>query len=1670
MTNPVKGSSQSTIAKSDETTLNSNHTPTANDIPITNDASSSSHEQRDLKASSHATYKNFEGNSNDNKNGSTGAVMVVGAGIAGIQASLDLADSGYLVHLVDSDSAIGGVMAQLDKTFPTNDCSMCIISPKLVEAGRHLNIDLKTMTRVKSVKGSVGNFSVTLQETPRFIDLDKCTACGECAGVCPVELPSDFDAGLATRKAAFKLYPQAMPSAYAIEKGDRAPCKLTCPAGLNVQGYVQMVKEGKYKEALEIIMEQLPLPGVLGRICPHECENACRRCEVDQPIAIRDLKRLAADQFDARKIDIQCLEPTGKKVAIVGSGPAGLSAAFHLAKKGVKSTIFEALPKPGGMLRVGIPNHRLPEDVLDRDIEVITKLGVEIKLNTPMGPNLTVDHLLSDHGFDAVFLGMGAHQGIPLGIPGEDLDGVRQGVDYLRELNLTGTSYTGKKVAIIGGGNVAIDVARSAVRLGAEKVTIIYRRTRKEMPAWEEEIAAAEDEGVEILYLAAPQEALSVPSNDPQKSDSDSGTDLNAASKSDHTLLLDKEGTNKITALRCIQMELGEPDTSGRRRPIPIPGSEFDMEADQLICAIGQRPNIAAIETMKEIGITRWGTTDVNPVTFETGKKGVFAGGDLQSGPSVAISAIAAGMEAAESIVRYLNSEDMTADREKSHLLGQMREAKTAEERKRIVEGIADYTPLSDDIPLVKRSSIRELSIEARQGNFHEVELGFDDETGRAEAARCLNCGYCSECMACVKACLADAIDHFMPPREHEINVGAIILSPGFTPFDPATSPTYRETYGYGSHPNIVTSIEFERLLSASGPYKGHLVRPSDEAEPKKIAWLQCVGSRDINAGDNSYCSGVCCMYANKQAIIAKEHCDYDLDTAIFFMDMRTHGKEFDKYNIRAVDESGVRLVRSRVHSVFPMKDNRLRLVYATESGSTAEEIFDMVVLSIGLSPCADAQNIAETFGIELNQHRFAKTANLSPVTTTKEGVFVCGAFQEPKDIPMSVMEASASASMAAEALAQQRWQLTRTKELPPERDFSGMTPRIGVFVCNCGINIGGIADVPAVRDYASKLPYVVHVEDNLFTCSQDAQDHIKEVIVENDINRVVVASCSPRTHEPLFQETIREAGLNKYLFEMANIRDQNTWVHMNNPGKATEKAKDLVRMAVARAAYAEPLHQVKLSIKKSVLVVGGGVSGMEAALSIADQGFKAILVEKSHALGGNAVHLRATWQGEPIRPWLEDRIEKVMHHDNIELHLNTEVSATTGSLGNFVTTLSPALPESMDSHGTAAPPTVPLHEKSPSDESTPATGSMAKTASMARLPSSTIEHGAAIIATGGSEYQPKDYLHGVHPNVLTHLEMDRVLSHDPERLAKAKTVVFIQCVGSRDSEKPYCSKICCTHSLKSALAVKEARPNTKVFIIYRDIRSYGFREDLYQEARQKGILFIRYELEEKPKVKAVGSGILFDLDGKTEKREKDREERRERRKSKQRKETPGSLELTVMDHVLRMPVRLKPDLLVLATGIVPNENKSLFEAFKIPTNADGFLVEAHAKLRPVDFASDGLFVAGSVHYPKPLEECIAQAKAAVSRAMRIVSRDSIMVGGVVAVVEPEKCAVCLTCVRTCPYEIPYIHEEGYAVIDAGECHGCGLCVSECPGKAIRLNNFTDDQILAKTNALFKVA
>jgi heterodisulfide reductase subunit A-like polyferredoxin len=1352
-----------------------------------------------------------------------------------------------------------------------------------------------------------------------------------------VALPNEYDEGLSVKRAAFKQYAQAIPGAFAIHKTDKAPCRLACPAGLNVQAYVQMVKEGKYREALEIIMQDLPLPGVLGRICPHGCEDACRRAEKDASVAIRDLKRLAADRVDPREIVIPCAPPRPETVAIVGSGPAGLSCAYHLARKGIRSTVFEALPAAGGMLRVGIPAHRLPREVLDREIELITHLGVRIQTNTALGRDVTVESLFAD-GFKAVYLALGAHKGIEMGVPGERADGVRQGVDFLREVNLTGVARVSRRVVIIGGGNVAIDVSRSAVRLGAEEVTIVYRRTRKEMPAWEEEIRAAEAEGVRITYLAAPQEILT------------------------------RDG--RVTGVRCIRMELTEPDSSGRRRPVPIPGSEFEIECDQLIPAIGQRPDLSAIEEVTGLSFSRYGTAEADAVTYATGRDGVFVGGDLLTGPWVAIGAVAAGKEAAESIARFFEGRDM------------------AEGREPIQNEHPRYRPIPESEPRRARARMPELPVERRKGNFNEVELGYGEAEGREEAGRCINCGYCCECQQCVSACLAKAVDHQQKPVVRDIEVGSVILCPGSKPYDPSA---ITNVYPYRKCLNVVTSLEFERLLSASGPTMGHLVRPSDGKEPKKIAWLQCVGSRDINRSGNGYCSSVCCMYAIKDAMIAKDHAHGDLDCAIFYMDIRTFGKEYEKYYLRAKDKAGVRFIQARVHSIDETgPDRSLQLRYVNEKGDLQEENFDMVVLSVGLQVTQETRELAERLGIETDKYRFAVSPPFNPVATSRPGVFACGVFQQPKDIPASVAEASAAAGLAGGLLSAARNSLARQVELPEEIDVQGEPPRVGVFVCNCGVNISSVVDVAAVVQYARRLPNVVFAGQNLFTCSQDSQEKMKEVIAEHGLNRVVVAACSPKTHEGIFMDTLEATGRNKYLLEMANIRNQDSWVHTHDPKRATAKANELVGMAVARAATLHPLREKVIPVHPRALVVGGGVAGMNAAVAIADQGYETILVEKEEHLGGMANRLHTTIEGWDVQRYLQDLIGRVQSHPRIQTLTRSLIVGFSGFKGNFTT-------EVLVGPG--------MYERK-------------------------IDHGVVILATGAVEYTPTEHLYGRDERVLTQVALTaRLHEHGAQDLSH---VVMIQCVGSRNDQNPNCSRICCQAAIKNAIAIKRLNPEAQVYILYRDIRTYGLLEDFYQEARKLGVLFFRFEPDTPPRTEARS----------------------------------GKVTVTFRDRIIDRELEIEADLVVLSAGMVATDTEELASLVKLARTPEGYFMEAHVKLRPVDMATEGLFVCGTAHSPQLLNESISQAYAAASRAITFLSKSCLTLSAVTARVTADLCASCLICVRSCPYHVPRINAEGVSEIDEALCHGCGICAAECPAKAIQLNWYEDEQLLCKVDAL----
>ena len=847
------------------------------------------------------------------------------------------------------------------------------------------------------------------------------------------------------------------------------------------------------------------------------------------------------------------------------------------------------------------------------------------------------------------------------------------------------------------------------------------------------------------------------------------------------------------------------------------------------------------------------------------------------------------------------------------------------------------------------------------------------------------------KCRACEKLCPTGAINFDDAQKDLTLNVGSIILASGCKPYDPGT----HDTFGYGKSQNIVTSLEFERMLSSSGPFGGHLVRPSDGKEPEKIAWLQCIGSRDVHIGAKGYCSSVCCTYAIKEAMLAKEHSREPLDTVIFYMDIRTHGKDFERYYNRGRNESGIRFVKSKITTIVPLRDSGKQMIrYIDETGRKSEEAFDIVVLSVGLDVSKEAIELADRMGIELDPYHFTSTGSFDPVSSSVPGIYVCGAFEAPKDIPSSVIESSAAAGEAGIRLSDSRWTLTKTKEIPQEVDIRGEPPRIGVFICRCGTNIASVVDVPAVVAYARTLPYVVHAEENMFSCSQDTQDLMTKIIKDKQLNRMVVSACTPKTHEPLFQETMIDAGINKYLFEMANIRNQCSWVHGTDPEHATQKAKELTKMAVAKVALHESLNEPELEINPSALVIGGGISGMTAAKALSDQGYHADLIEKEGRLGGQAINLHETWRGEDVQSRLQALIESVQNNPNIDVHLNTTITSVDGFVGNFETTI--------DMSG---------HEK-------------------------VLEHGVTIIASGASEFKPDQYLYGDDPRVLSGLELDQKLILNDPSLKELRSALFIQCVGSRIPERPFCSKVCCTHSIKNALALKAINPEMDIFILYRDMRSYGLREDLYRTAREKGVLFIRYD---------DGKDLNVGIDGE-------------------------DLQVMFTDSVIRRKMKIRPDLLVLATAIVPPKENPLAPLYKVTLNDDGFFMEAHVKLRPVDCATDGIFICGLAHAPKPVDESIAQAKAAATRAITLLAKKTIRMNGTVAQTNPFYCSSCGVCVDICPYSAPSFAEEGpfagKAQINSVLCKGCGLCVASCRSGAIHLKGFDNDQIFEQIFAL----
>ncbi|UCE38493.1 MAG: FAD-dependent oxidoreductase [Thermoplasmata archaeon] len=1489
----------------------------------------------------------------NNKTKKVGSVLVVGGGIGGMQSALDLAEAGFRVYLLERTPSIGGTMAQLDKTFPTNDCAMCILAPKLVYTGRHENIEIITNAEITDIAGEAGNFHVMIKKHPRFVDIDKCNSCGDCTEHCPVSLVSDFEEGLALRKAIYQQFPQAIPNIFNIVKNEGvSPCELACPAGLNAQAFVALASQEKFAEAYDLIREIIPLPGSLGRICYHPCESDCNRKDIDEPISICRIRRFISDYiYDHPKVrtdyhkyrneklrekevvKVEIKRGKNRKVAIVGAGPAGLTAASDLAGIGYQPTIFEAEKHNGGMLYYGIPEHRLPKEYLRKEINLLCKENkIDIKNNIRFGKDFNIDDLRKQ-GFKAIFIAIGAHKSRLIHV--DCFEGaesrILQGVEYLKKLNsgkIPQDYFKGKKILVIGGGNVAMDSARSAKRLGGD-VTIVYRRSLKEMPAHKEEIQQAKEEGITFKFLTNPQQLL-------------------------------RRG--KDTCLQCVKMKLGTPDESGRRKPLVIKDSEFDINCDYVIFAIGQEVDVSSLKKNK-IKLNKSELIEVDPVTLQTSQKDVFAGGDAVSGPASAVEAIAAGHDAAISIDRYLNKEDMRKGRGE-------KECKKAE--------IPPEAPRFQ----LKRESPSYLPIKQRMKSFNEVDQGISKDRVVREAQRCLNCEGCCECLQCVLHCESDAIDQSMKETTETLDVGAIIVASGFDLFD----PSQKEEYGHGKYENVVTSKELERYLSASGPTAGHVIRRSDSKEPKNIAFIQCVGSRDENS--NEYCSSVCCMYAIKQAIIAQEHTS-GLKTHLFFMDIRAFGKEFDDYYIRAEKEHGVNFTRCRIPSIEEDPETKDLIITYLENEERKQKVFDMVVLSCALEPLKSSKELSDKLGIDLNEYGFFKTNLFSPLETSKPGIYVTGTSSGPKDIPMTVTDASGAAAKASCIISSERHSLETFKEYPPERDTASEVPRIGVFVCRCGINIGAYVDVSSVVKYAKTLPNVVHTEEFIHSCSHDTQIRIIDIIKKHKLNRVVVSACTPRTHEQLFQSTLREAGLNPHLFEMTNIREQCSWVHMKEPEKATEKAKDLIKMAVSKAQLDQPLTREKLPVIPKGLVIGGGLSGMTAALELAEQGFETYLIERENDLGGS---LRKTYfllGNEDPQELLQSLKKKVNNNKRIRVFTNAEIKDVHGHIGDFTTRISIDGKEEKE-----------------------------------------LKHGIIIVATGAKEYEPIEYLYGHDDRVLTKWELE-------EKLVKggfsAKNVVMIQCVGCRNEERTYCSRVCCGDAIKNALKIKEISPETNIYILYKDIRTYGFREKYYKEAAEKGVLFIRYDDETKP--------IVTNKDG---------------------------LKVSIMEPILRSLIILKPDMIVLSNAMLPQDGaKALSQILKVHTTKDGFFLEAHMKLRPVDFVRDGVFLCGKAHSPKYIEECIVQASAAAARAITILSKDKIESEAVVSVVIEDLCSGCGFCIEACPY-LAIELKDGKAQVDAASCKGCGSCASTCPSGAIEQKGFKKEQIISMIDAAAK--
>lgn len=1301
-----------------------------------------------------------------------GTALVIGGGIAGLQAALDLADSGIEVYLIEKSPTLGGHMAQWDKTLRGQFPALWALTPKLLAAARNPRIHILTNSEVTQVTGEKGAFKAMLNRNPRFVDENKCRGCGICVGKCPVL--TDNGNSFGEPKAIYLPYPKAVPFAYIINKRGTSPCKNACPVETPAQGYIALIAQGRLEEALELIRETNPFPGVCGRVCTHPCESKCKRGEIDKPVAICSLKRVVADYEREKNLKDgkehrDFPPPKGPKVAVIGSGPAGLTAADDLAKWGYQVTVFEEAPVAGGMLVLGIPEFRLPREILNYEIDLIKARGVEIQTNTAIDKDLQLQDL-KKQGYKAIFVAIGAHKGLKLGIPGEgEYEGFLDCITLLRAANLGKKEKPGDKAIVIGGGNAAIDASRTALRLGAKEVHIVYRRSRQEMPANEAEIEEAEFEGVKIHYLAAP------------------------------TKIIGKNG--RVSGMESIQTRLGEPDSSGRRRPVPIEGSEFTIDADVIIPAISQEPDISFLPEGHGLEISKWNSFVVDPITLETNQEGIFAGGDAVTGPSTMIEAIAAGHQAAISIDRYLKGEDLKEGRE--------------EEGLKPVETI-DWE-ISEEIKRRPRQEMPKLSLEDRALSFEEVELGFSRDMAIEEAKRCLNCGICSECKACEKACFdLKAIQHEQKPQEIQLDIGAIVVATGFA-HQEDHYPLFAKQYS-----NAISQIDLEKITSSLGKLK----RPSDGKTPRRVVFLPTPGNNGIAdpAAKINYLAAV------KNAITIKEQNPDINEILILYPNNGGKNKGYETLINQANSCPEIKLVTIKPLSGKDLQETSSGniLFNITRKGKRIKEEIEaeLVICPTQIGHNKENQKLAQILQIEVDEEGFFKGSSPLATISTRDGIYLCGCANLLKDIPDSVVQASAAAAKAAIPLAHERSWCEETEKpmaVPIMADNNNI--RIGVFLCRCGVNIADLLDLEQISSFVKALPQVAFIQTINYACASNYSEIINEAIGREKLNRIVLAACSccssdqicysctePRIRckENLFQKGL----LDQHLFEFVNIREQCAWVHHSNKDQATAKAKDLIKMAVSRARWLETSPKEEVRIEKKVLIIGGGPAGIQSAIDLAEQGFPITLIEKEPQLGGRLNYLNGSETKELLNQ-LIGRLQKLP----VQVMTKTEVKGIEGRLGNFKV-------------------------------------SLIQGNNITKLTAGTI-----ILATGADLYQPKrEYGYSIHPNVITNNELvEKWEEITPDKIKKA---VFIQCVGSNGHiDKRGCSKYCCEAALQQALSLKEK--GIEPIILYQELYlNNANAQALFKQAQKAGITFILYNGAKAPQINPQGNSLSIKLQG----------------------------------------------------------------------------------------------------------------------------------------------------------------------------------------------------------------